>query len=79
MVRPFTSADNARHHELWTPAVPTDDLVVELAVPAAGRGDVDLEIGQVGHGYRGFGDLKGTTLKSGSCNMDVACLNSFDP
>jgi lysyl endopeptidase len=78
-VRPFTSEDGERHSELWTPAVPTDDLVVELAVPAAARGDVDLELGQIGQGYRGFGDTNGLTLKSGSCNMDVACLNSADP
>ena len=78
VVRPFTSEDDERHHELWTPAVPTDDLIVELVVPAAGRDDIDLELGQVGHGYRGFGDLKGTTLKSGSCNLDVACLDSGD-
>jgi len=79
VVRPFTSEDNERHRELWTPAVPTDDLVAELAVPTAGRGDVDLELGQVGQGYRGFGDSTGVTLKSGSCNMDIACLNGNDP
>ena len=78
-VRPFTAADNAAHGELWTPAVPTDDLVVELAVPRAERGEVELELGTIGQGYRGFGAVAVPTPKSKSCNMDVACLDANDP
>ncbi|HKV11180.1 MAG TPA: hypothetical protein VJ725_23770 [Thermoanaerobaculia bacterium] len=78
VVRPFTSADNEEHGELWTPAVPTDDLVVELSTPTSERGRIELVLGQVGQGYRGFGSL-GVTEKSGSCNMDVECLNGGDP
>jgi lysyl endopeptidase len=77
LVRPFTAEDNEEHGELWTPVVPTDDLVVELAVPAAVRSETELEIGQVGQGYRGFG-VPGSE-KSGSCNMDVECLDGDDP
>jgi hypothetical protein len=78
-VRPFTAADNAAHGELWTPVVPTDDLVVELAVPRAERGEVELELGTIGQGYRGFGAAGADNPKSGSCNMDIACLNTNDP
>ncbi|HEX4963543.1 MAG TPA: hypothetical protein VF173_22125 [Thermoanaerobaculia bacterium] len=78
VVRPFTPEDNAAHGELWTPAVPTDDLVVELTAPAAVRDAIELELGQIGQGYRVFGDSGGINPKSGSCNMDIACLNSTD-
>jgi lysyl endopeptidase len=79
VVRPFTDADNKERGELWTPVVPTDDLVVELTLPKAARDSLDLEIGQIGQGYRGFGFADTSIDKSGSCNMDVACLNSTDP
>jgi lysyl endopeptidase len=79
VVRPFTAADNKKSGELWTSVVPTDDLVVELTVPPAARDGVELEIGQIGQGYRGFGFADTSVPKSGSCNMDVACLNSSDP
>lgn len=79
VVRPFTSADNEEHGELWAPAVPTDDLIVELSTPRSARGRIELVLGQIGHGYRGFGPLGLDLSKSGSCNMDVACLNGADP
>jgi lysyl endopeptidase len=79
IVRPFTDADNKERGELWTPVVPTDDLVVELTLPTAVRDSLDLEIGQIGQGYRGFGFADLTKASSGACNMDVACLNSADP
>lgn len=80
VVRPFTPEDNEDHGQLWTPAVPTNDLVVELVAPRSVRDEVELELGQIGHGYRSLGALGGSTLKSGgACNMDVECLNSADP
>ena len=33
-LRAFTAADNEDHGQLWTAPLPTDDLVVELTVPA---------------------------------------------
>ena len=72
----FTAADNELHHQLWTPVIVTDDLVVELTVPARERSKVELEITSVNQGYRGFGtDL---LEKSGSCNLDVECLPAGD-
>lgn len=79
VVRPFTAADNQTHGELWTPVVPTDDLVVELVTPTSASREVEVELGQIGQGYRGFGSLDVNVPKSGSCNMDIACLNSADP
>jgi lysyl endopeptidase len=80
VMRPFTAEDNEDHGQLWTPAVPTGDLVIELATPESQRGAVELELGQIGQGYKGFGAFGVGPLKAGgSCNMDVECLNSVDP
>ncbi len=57
--------------QLWTPAMGTDELVAELAVDAVEAHLVDLEIGRIGRGYRGFGFGAGD--KSGTCNVDVVC------
>lgn len=72
-IRTFTSQDNNIHNELWTPVIMSDDVVIELSVPEEAAHEVRLEIGQVGQGFREFGQ---STLKSGSCNIDVACSDS---
>ncbi|MFO1352297.1 MAG: Ig-like domain-containing protein [Gammaproteobacteria bacterium] len=71
---PFTAADNETHGQLWTPLILGSELVIELTVPAGSP--FELELGQIGQGYRSFGQ---TIDKSGSCNMDVACLAADDP
>jgi lysyl endopeptidase len=79
ITRPFTAADNAKHGELWTPVVLTDDLIVELTVPKREARKVRLELGWINQGYRGFGTLSAEAyVKSGSCNLDVECLNTGD-
>lgn len=75
-LRPFTAADNETHGRLWTPVVATNDLVVELTVPAREAKRVELELTSVNQGYRGFGTLPSD--KSGACNLDVACLGTGD-
>jgi hypothetical protein len=78
-IRPFTAADNAAHGELWTPVLATTDLIVELTVPRKERSAVELRLGSINQGYRGFGTTPGDPyLKSGSCNLDVACLATGD-
>lgn len=78
-VRPFTAADNEGRRELWTPVVATRDLVVELTVPKKEVRDVVLKLGWVNQGYRGFGTTPSPLYtKSGSCEMDVECLDSTD-
>lgn len=77
--RPFTAADNEKHGELWTPVLTTNDLIVELTVPKKEMRAVKLELGSINQGYRGFGTVSGDDyLKSGSCNLDVACLDPGD-
>lgn len=57
---PYTAAHNADHGEFWSPIVAADDVVIELAVPAAARDQVQLELASINQGYRGFGTaLKG--------------------
>lgn len=79
ILRPFTAADNEIHGELWTPVVITRDLIVELTVPKRERQMVELRLGWVNQGYRGFGTISADSYnKSGSCNLDVECLGVSD-
>jgi hypothetical protein len=81
---PVTARNNTPHRQYWTPVVTAPEVVVELTIPAAEVAALELEIGQVGQGYRGFGSEKGgkgglPPDSSGSCNMDVKCLLAADP
>ena len=74
VVRPFTAADNEVHGELWSPVLPTQELVVELEVPMAQLDALELELVHIGYGYRGFGAKdEGPAAESGACNVDVIC------
>ena len=79
LIRPFTANDNAPHGELWTPVCMSDDIVVELTIPSAELGNLQLELGWINHGYRGFEALKPAGKdetggpRSGACNIDVVC------
>lgn len=77
VVRPFTSADNEAHGELWTPVVRADEIVVELSLPGDAFADLELELTHIGYGYRGFGTKDGAG-ESGSCNVDVVCPEGDD-
>jgi hypothetical protein len=72
-IRTFTAADNNVNHQLWTPVIMSDDVTIELTVPSHSIDEVELELGQVGQGFRTFGE---STQKAGSCNIDVACNES---
>lgn len=79
ITRSFTAADNEAHGELWTPVVLTNDLIVELTVPKGLVRAVELELGWINQGYRGFGTISAEAYeKSGSCNLDVECLDAGD-
>src|SRR5690606_11593051 len=69
-IRPFTANDSNVDQQLWTPVIMSDDVVIELTVPAAEFDQVAIELGTVGQGFRTFTQK---TAKSGSCNVDVAC------
>ncbi|MYD87914.1 MAG: hypothetical protein F4Y14_18110, partial [Acidobacteria bacterium] len=71
VVGPYTEADNEEHGELWTPVLPGDEAVVEVAVPVGRLGEVELEIGSVNRGFRDLGEV--VSRSRASCNVDVAC------
>ncbi len=68
---PFTAQDNQSHGELWTPILRATDAVLELTLPEAERGQLELELTSVNHGYRDWSGLGPD--KSGACNVDVVC------
>lgn len=69
-IGPFTAADNEAHNQLWTPVIGGDELLLELRVPPTQRKAVRLYLTFVNHD---FIDVRRTTEKSGSCNLDVIC------
>lgn len=74
-IRTFTSQDNNASKELWTPIIMSDDVIIEVTAPLDQVASVEIELTQVGQGFRTFGE---STLKSGKCNIDVACEESKD-
>lgn len=79
VVRPFDSGDHQPTGEFWTPVVQTSEIVCEVYVPTALRPQAQLQLQQVGSGYRFFGfgdDAVGGIDPAGACNVDVACPQS---
>lgn len=76
----FTASDNAEHGQLWTPVLLTDDLIVELTLPVKETAALQLELGSVNVGYRGFGEMVAIAGvdKAGTCNVDVVCPEGAD-
>jgi len=72
-IRTFTHEDNNVNGQLWSPLIMSDDVIIEVTAPASVAAKVDIELGQIGQGFRTFGE---STMKSGSCNIDVACTES---
>jgi subtilisin-like proprotein convertase family protein len=69
---PYTFRDNAPHGELWLPVVPGPRSIVELYIPASAEFEPELEIGQIGYGFRDKFNLE-APLRQGFCNNDVIC------
>lgn len=72
-IRPFTSNDNNKSKELWTPVIMSDNVFIEVTTPAKVASKVEIELTQIGQGFRTFSE---STNKSGRCNIDVACSES---
>ncbi len=70
-IRPFTARDNAAHNELWTPPTVGNDVILELVLPIKAVEELELHLGVINMGYRGFGEVFGG--RSGACNVDVVC------
>ncbi len=70
-IRPFTAADNAAHGQLWTPPTVGNDVVLEITVPVKAIDELELHLGVINSGYKGFEDF--FDPRSGWCNVDVVC------
>jgi len=69
---PFTEYDNKEHAQLWTPIINSNDIILELSLPANELPQLELELGAINQGYRGFKNEKALG-DSGACNVNVAC------
>jgi lysyl endopeptidase len=72
---PYTHADENADGRFWTPVIYGGDAVIEALVPAAQRNALQVDVGTVNHGFRGFGkaDAVVTPKAAGSCEIDVVC------
>lgn len=52
VVGPFTEEDNEAHGQLFTPALPGPDVILEIDLPSGKRSSLELELDAVNHGYR---------------------------
>ena len=80
-IRPFTSADNKSHGELWTPPLPTDTAIIAVTIPPSSKEALQLELTSINVGYRAFHEASSKNnhrALSGSCNIDVACQQGDD-
>jgi hypothetical protein len=71
---PYLDKDKTRG-QLWTPIIPSDQIVIELYVPFGALREPVVVIGKVNYGYRGI-ERENKVFRSprGPCNIDVACL-----
>ena len=66
------SATQVKASGVWSPLVTGDQLVLELAVPAAAVAQTRLEVAKAFHGYDAPGKA-GVPGSSDACNVDAAC------
>lgn len=67
---PYRAA-NVTASGLWTPAISGDELVLEIEVPAAKAGELQLGPAHAFHGFRGW--KSGAKAAAQSCNIDITC------
>jgi lysyl endopeptidase len=69
---PYSAQDNEAHGQLWTAAVPGEELVLEVRLPAGTPHErLELELATVVHAV--VDPFSRVIEKSGSCNVDVVC------
>ena len=68
---PFTEKDNKSHGQLWTPAIESNNVTMEINVPAKLQSFFKFDIAKISQGYRNI--TSAPLTKSGGCNNDVVC------
>lgn len=73
-IRPFTSDDNKDHGELWTPIIPSNEVIIEIIIDADEQNNLlhAIELRSINAGYRAFKN-DAERGSSGACNVDVLC------
>ena len=66
---PFTDFDNKTIGQLWSPIIPSDDIILQIIIPEESIQQLHLSIGKINHGY--INSLEKSA--SQSCNLDVVC------
>jgi len=56
VIGPYDESINRDHGEFWTPNLQGDEAIIEVNVPMERSQEFRLELVQVSHGYRGFGE-----------------------
>ena len=71
----FTEKSNNPEHVFSTALYPGSSVIIELYEPSAVRGEAELTVSTVVHGYRDifFKTDKGNYGTSGSCNININC------
>jgi hypothetical protein len=65
---PFSPADNDDHAEFWSPIILTDELVMEITLPAVSKTDLRLHLTSVNHDFMDF-----DALVTNECMLDAVC------
>lgn len=69
----YTSLNNNPSQMLGTELVYSEQIIVEVFVPAGKEGMSQLNIGTIVHGYRNLNQMVKALNSSGSCEIDVNC------
>ena len=72
MAGPFTDFDNRTDGQLWSPIIKSDEIIIQVVIPAQSIKEFDLAIDKVNHGFKGGLEKS----FSQSCHLDVLCGTS---
>ncbi len=73
----FTEKNNLPERVFSTTLLPGDEIVIEYYEPASVRGKGEIHLSTVVHGYKDFFFQKGYYGKSGSCNVNINCIEGL--
>ncbi len=75
LMRSLTAADNDAHGQFWTPILQSKNVTIELNIAHAQRDNLKLKLNNINQAFIDFNniEIELKSLKSGACNVDVAC------